>query len=43
MAGSKFVGNPMNSASFVMATTTAIALLCYAIILFLPPRGAASR
>jgi hypothetical protein len=43
MAGTKFVGSPMSSASFVMATTTAIALLCYVIILFLPPRGAGSR
>jgi hypothetical protein len=38
MAGSGFVGNAAVGASFGMAVTTAVALLCYVIILFVPRR-----
>jgi hypothetical protein len=40
VSGSRFVGGQSSSASFGMAAATAIALLGYVTILFLPPRRA---
>jgi hypothetical protein len=36
VSGARFVGASASGASFSMATATAVALLCYAVILFVP-------
>jgi hypothetical protein len=41
-SGARFVGHMSNGTSLTMALATGVALLCYAVILFVPP-GALSR
>lgn len=38
LSGSAFVGDQKNAGSLVMALATALALLCYALVIFLIPR-----
>jgi hypothetical protein len=42
-SGAKFVGDMANSASLTMALATAVALLCYVIILFVPTEVRSGR
>ena len=36
LAGSQFVGHPKNATSLTMALAAALAILCYALVIFLP-------